>query len=120
MDGSGIEMSWRGAAFMWSAATTVAGVIFAAFWWTYKRLIAHDAEMGSIRTDMEKRFGSNEARLARVSDALDHLPDKEATHRLEVSMETMRGEIRVLHEQLKPVSAISARLQEMMMERGGR
>lgn len=121
MDGSGIAISWGGLGLVWTVATTAGGVIFAAFWWIYRRLVHHDSEMAGIRTDTEKRFGAVEAKVERVTDALDHLPDRESTHRLELSMETMRGEMRVIAEQLKPVSAISSRLQEMMMqERGGR
>ncbi|BBF92373.1 DUF2730 family protein [Blastochloris tepida] len=59
-------------------------------------------------------------RLAAVEGEIAHLPDKDTSHRMEISITDMRGEIRVLAEQLKPVAAISDRLQEFLLEQARR
>lgn len=129
----GIAISWTGLNVVVVIVTSGGGVVVAAFWWIYRRLADQSKEMSDIRLDMARnyvqlpmlahvtqRLDSTEVKVAQVADAVDHLPDKESTHRLELCLEAMRGELRVLAEQIKPVSAISSRMQEMMMERPSR
>jgi uncharacterized coiled-coil protein SlyX len=68
---------------------------------------------------LEKRADELENRMTKVESALAHLPDKDVTHRLELSLSEMRTEISVLAERIKPVSAISVRLQEVLLEKAG-
>lgn len=64
-----------------------------------------------------ERVTSVEGRVSKIENDLEHMPDKDSTHRLEMSMADMNTELRVLAERIKPVAAVSERLQELLMER---
>jgi hypothetical protein len=61
-----------------------------------------------------------ERRMTKVEGDIEHLPDKDMSHRMEISIAEMRGEMRVLAEKLNPVAAISDRLQEYLLEQAKR
>lgn len=63
------------------------------------------------------RIDHVEDRMTKCEGQVLHLPDKDVTHRLELGLADMRSEIRVLGEQMKPVAAIAARIQEGMLEK---
>lgn len=55
---------------------------------------------------------------ARLRDRVDGLPNADMMHRLELSLARMEGHIDRLDERLKPVAAISERMQEILIEQG--
>lgn len=55
-------------------------------------------------------------RLGHVEETLEHLPDRDSLHRMQVSLTELNGRIEVLTERLKPVAAISDRLQDYLIE----
>lgn len=57
-----------------------------------------------------------EDRVSRIEGTVQHLPDKDLTHRMEISLSELRGEMKALAERLSPVAATSARLQEFLLE----
>jgi predicted nucleic acid-binding Zn-ribbon protein len=59
-----------------------------------------------------------EDRLVRIESDLKHLPDTKVTHRMELAIESLRADVKVLAANLKPVSAIAERMQDEMLERG--
>jgi hypothetical protein len=58
-----------------------------------------------------------EDRVTVVENDLEHLPDKETTHRLEMSISDMRGEMRELNAKMKPIAAIAERMQDAVLEK---
>lgn len=82
------------------------------------------------RTDHERAIGSLdnkfvhtvekidkvEDRVAALENEFRHLPDRGAVHTIQISLTELRGEMRAMGEQLKPVAAISERLQEFLLE----
>lgn len=123
----GFAVSWAGAAVL---VIFGSGALLSALWWLYRRDADQTADLAKFRLDVARdyvavsKFNRVEARVeataqevSRQREVINLLPDKETAHRLELSLEAMRGEVRVLAEQIKPVSAISERLQEIMMER---
>jgi hypothetical protein len=58
-----------------------------------------------------------ENRMTVVENDFKHLPDKETTHRLELSIAEMRTEMRGLSEKMKPIGAIAERIQDAVMEK---
>lgn len=73
------------------------------------------------------RFSLIEMSMAKIDEALKHIPDREQSHRLELAItqlsgrldamdQRVSGKIETLDERLKPVSAISDRLQEFLLE----
>lgn len=69
------------------------------------------AEARQIRDDLRVL----DTRVIRLENELIHLPDREQTHRLELSIAELKGHITGLDERLKPVAAISDRLQEFLL-----
>ncbi|WP_276200372.1 DUF2730 family protein [Chelatococcus sp. XZ-Ab1] len=63
-----------------------------------------------------KRIDDIEDRLITLEGEMRHLPDKDVSHRMELAIKEMQGDISVLAERLKPVAEISRRLQELFLE----
>lgn len=59
-----------------------------------------------------------EDRVIRVESELDHMPDKDVTHRLEVALKSVEAEMGKLSERMKPIAAMADRIQEVMVDRG--
>ena len=66
------------------------------------------------------RFSLLEQRMLKAEAAIEHLPDQQAAHRLELAVEKLNGRIETLDERLKPVAAISERMQELLLEQAKR
>jgi len=58
-----------------------------------------------------------ENKVAVIENDLTHLPAKETTHRLELSISEMRTEMRGLTERMKPIAAMAERVQEAVLEK---
>jgi len=61
------------------------------------------------------RFQMLESKVLTIEGELKHLPDRDATHRLEMAVEQLNGKIGMLDERLKPVDALGRRLQEFLV-----
>lgn len=57
-----------------------------------------------------------EGRVTKAEAELEHVPGKDVVHRLEMSLARLEGQIEVLDERLKPVSAMASRLTEHALE----
>ncbi len=57
-----------------------------------------------------------ELRVAATEKALEEIPHRKDFHSLELQMSTLRGSMNVLAESLKPMQAITERMQEIMLE----
>lgn len=66
---------------------------------------------------LEQRIEGLEARSTKIESNVVHLPDKEITHRLELSIMELKAEIGILSERIKPVAAVSQRMQDFIIER---
>lgn len=82
------------------------------------------AHFGARSKEVDLRIGVLTSKLDLVEDRvtivendLKHLPDKETTHRLELSIAEMRTEMRGLSEKMKPLGAIADRIQDAVMEK---
>ncbi len=58
-----------------------------------------------------------EDRIAAVEGELKHLPDKDATHRLELALKEMQTEMGKLTERMKPIANMADRMQEAILEK---
>lgn len=66
---------------------------------------------------LSAKVGLVEDNCIRLGEGLRHMPDRESMHRLEVAMLQVKGELGILAESVKPIKAISVRLQEAILER---
>lgn len=67
--------------------------------------------------DVEKRVAEIESRAVRLERDIQHLPDKDLAHRMEMSIARLEGRLETMDERLKPVAAMAARMQEHLLER---
>lgn len=81
------------------------------------------ADVGKVKTQLNEHVQAGTASRAAIADRLTviegemrHLPDAHSAKRTEVALSEVRGELQVLSERLKPVAAISERLQEFLLE----
>lgn len=65
-----------------------------------------------------KKVDVAEDNITRITGELKHLPDKDVTHRLEMAISEMRGEVRGLTERIQPIAAVADRVQEYALEKG--
>ncbi len=56
-------------------------------------------------------------RVIVIENDLKHLPDKDVTHRLERAILEMRGEMRGLTEQVRPIAHMASRMQDALLEK---
>lgn len=69
--------------------------------------------------DINKMYGDlakHDRRIQTVEGEMKHLPDRNAHHRMELSLTEMNGRFSALEEKLKPIAATSERLHELLME----
>jgi predicted nuclease with TOPRIM domain len=69
---------------------------------------------------MDGKLTTLEGKVQLLDGEIRHLPDRDAAHRLELAVERLNGRIETLDERLKPVAAISDRMQEILIEQGKR
>ena len=78
------------------------------------------SEAGNKHTALAVKVDQLEDRVGRIEGELRHMPDKDATHSLEKSIVQLQGQLNAMSEQLKPVAAMAARMQEYLIEQGSR
>jgi uncharacterized coiled-coil protein SlyX len=77
---------------------------------TYRSKAASD-RVSSIETKVR----TLEVQATRIEGLVEHLPDQDALHRMELTFEKMQGSMNVMAEKLKAVAAIADRLQEFLV-----
>lgn len=102
----------------------------ASFWYaisnnrskdTSEKFEAIDLKMDTKATKDEtnalaQKVDKVEDRVTVVENDLRHLPDKDATHRIELAMADLRTELRAVSEGMKPIKAIGDRLQDFVLD----
>lgn len=68
--------------------------------------------------EVTKRIEQVELRSQRIEDRLSQIPSLEALHELELSLTQTKGEIALLNERLRPIGAMTERLEEWMLRNG--
>lgn len=61
-----------------------------------------------------------EDKITRMQSHIEHMPDKDTTHRLELAIGELRTEMRGISEKVKPISAMADRIQEVLLEKVAR
>lgn len=64
------------------------------------------------------QLGRHSERIQSVEQAMRDLPSREDFHQLDKQMTELKGTMAVLTERLKPLEAITDRMQELLLERG--
>lgn len=82
-----------------------------------KKASADDVAVMHTRLEViATRLDGVEDRVTRAEGELEHMPDRDTTHRLEMAIARLEGRMETMDERLKPIAAVSLRLQDMAME----
>jgi demethoxyubiquinone hydroxylase (CLK1/Coq7/Cat5 family) len=76
-----------------------------------------ESQVMEVKQSADQRVDKVEDRVTRVEAEMEHLPDKDVTHRLEIALTKMNGEMAAMKESIKPISAMAARIQEAIIEK---
>lgn len=68
--------------------------------------------------DHSSQLGRHSERIQGVEQALSDIPTRNDFHKLDKQMTQLSGSLDVLTERLRPLEAITDRMQELMLERG--
>lgn len=84
------------------------------------------AARGARRTETAKLEGAIEVlrkdtdelegRVASTENQIQHLPDKDLTHRMEMALTELRGDLRVVSANLAPIASTNERLHEFLLD----
>lgn len=94
-----------------------------------KRIDKLSDDRNEASEDMAARFKLVEDRLLKIEADMEHMPDREQSHRLEQAIQKLTGQMETLDarftgrmdtldEKLKPFAAASVRIQNLLMEKG--
>lgn len=61
-------------------------------------------------------IGEQAKRLDKVENEIKNLPSTDAVHRMEISLEQMRGDMRVLTTSVEPMKDLVAHINEILIE----
>lgn len=97
-------MSWEDATRFWlSVASFFLSIIVGIYTWIATR-----------RKNVDRKLTEHDRRIQKVEDNLHHLPQAHEVHSILVTLETMRGEMRVLAQSLQGQEQIMARIEAMV------
>ena len=99
-----------------SAFSTLLAVSAVLYTWITSR--SRGNEKGLI--ELETKTSGFEKRLIKLEGEMQHLPTKEGQHRLELSMAELIGDMKQMTEALKGNMNTTARMETVLLERGGK
>ncbi|MGW1423635.1 DUF2730 family protein [Bradyrhizobium manausense] len=78
----------------------------------------HNHEQALLRTvAVQAETATVRDRVTKLETEVEHLPDKDVTHRLEMLLAGVQTEVRGLSERVKPIAAMADRIQEAMVDK---
>jgi hypothetical protein len=77
--------------------------------------LADRASDGRVST-LELRVDKVENRTTAIESELRHLPSRDQTHSMEISLQGMKGQLAVLTEKVAVSTSVNQRLQEFLLE----
>jgi len=86
-----------------------------------KRLQQVEADMAKMPSadkvqDIDRRQDRIDQRIKQVEADMKHLPSKDMVHEMQLSLVELRGQIALVVEGVKPIKAISERMQDWALE----
>jgi uncharacterized coiled-coil protein SlyX len=108
------------------AALAISCGTFVYTWLTGRAKQAHeriDKEQLDRKTSeamLLSRIANLELRVAAIEADVEHLPDKDVAHRMEMAIVRLEGRLESMDERLKPVAAMASRMQDYIMEKADR
>lgn len=97
-------MSWEDAIRLWmSVASFFLSIFVGIYTWIATR-----------RKNVDRKLTEHDRRIQKVEDGLRHMPESHEVHSILVTLETMRGDIRVLARSLEGQEQIMGRIEAIV------
>jgi uncharacterized coiled-coil protein SlyX len=105
----------------WLAVISTGGVIaaFIMMNWLRQSFVAKPDHEKAMEKALQKIEGL-EDRASKQEGQIAHLPDKDVTHRMELALLEIRGDLNVMNERMRAVAATGDRLQEFLVVEAGK
>ncbi|WP_245446288.1 DUF2730 family protein [Metarhizobium album] len=81
-----------------------------------ERVSKSEQEANARLAKVEQKAIEYDRRIQAIESDMKHLPDRDAVHQLQVTMERIGGRLDTMDERLKPIAATNHRLQEFLLE----
>ncbi|WP_321402683.1 DUF2730 family protein [Maridesulfovibrio sp.] len=98
-------------------STIGGGVVLWGIWSLKKSFVSHK-DCDNCRKEITQKTTDLGHRVTQNENALEHLPTKDSTHKLELQLAGMRGDLKVLTEKIGSVEAINqqvGRIEEYLL-----
>jgi hypothetical protein len=101
----------------WLAVISAAGVIVSFIGLNYLRgqFVTKDDHERSLNR-LSETVSELKGRISQVEGDLEHMPDRDTSHRLEMAISRLEGKLETMDEKLKPIASISNRMQDLLLD----
>ncbi|WP_438402370.1 DUF2730 family protein [Aeromonas veronii] len=95
----------------WGVITTAAAILATIAMLWLSKTFARREDLNNVETTM----ADHSTRLAALEDKVESLPTRDEVNALRLEMAEMRGDIKALHEALRPVNHVAQLLLEQRL-----
>ena len=95
----------------WGVITTAAAILATIAMLWLSKTFARREDLNKV----EKTMADHSTRLAALEDKVESLPTRDEVNALRLEMAEMRGDIKALHEALRPVNHVAQLLLEQRL-----
>lgn len=95
----------------WGVITTAAAILATVAMLWLSKTFARREDLNKVETTM----ADHSTRLAALEDKVESLPTRDEVNALRLEMAEMRGDIKALHEALRPVNHVAQLLLEQRL-----
>lgn len=95
----------------WGVITTAAAILATIAMLWLSKTFARRKDLNKV----EKTMADHSTRLAALEDKVESLPTRDEVNALRLEMAEMRGDIKALHEALRPVNHVAQLLLEQRL-----
>lgn len=95
----------------WGVITTAAAILATIAMLWLSKTFARREDLNKVETTMD----DHSTRLAALEDKVESLPTRDEVNALRLEMAEMRGDIKALHEALRPVNHVAQLLLEQRL-----
>lgn len=96
----------------WGVITTAAAILATIAMLWLSKTFARREDLNKVETTM----ADHSTRLAALEDKVESLPTRDEVNALRLEMAEMRGDIKALHEALRPVNHVAQLLLEQSLK----
>ena len=104
----------------WGNVAQIASAIVALSAFAVSLWAARDKRNSTTFAEAFARLNRHENRISSIESDLRHLPNKDSVHELKLAIAALDKQMAVVVERVGPIKAIAERMQEVLLENGGK